>query len=260
MACIAHELRNPLTIIRGSAELLSRISHTILGEGMQDGAFNLLSRERKHCHRDKESPGEGKENAAGCIDLLRECEKYGLEMAELSQVKQLASLIENASNRMENILGAFLRLAKEIKKEPVLLLGLIQACRKNVKLQYPKADISIQSGISNPIIHGDRELLEIAIFNLLENGIKYSENFKIEIDIHQKNGWIQINIQDHGIGISPKDLPFIFDPFYRVDRKIKGLGLGLFIAKEMIEKNQGAIEVQSQLGIGTRFTISHEYN
>ena len=89
----------------------------------------------------------------------------------------------------------------------------------------------------------------------MENGIKYSKNGQIEIFIEPKDERMRIEIRDHGKGISPQNLPHIFDPLYRVDSQTKGLGLGLFIVKEIIEKHLGKIEIDSELGEGTRFII-----
>lgn len=109
-------------------------------------------------------------------------------------------------------------------------------------------------------IHADRQLIKQAIRIFVDNSIKYTPNGNtIILRVEKKDNKVHIVVQDSGIGIHPKDLPHIFDRFYRSDesraRKTGGTGLGLSIAKWIIEKHDGYIEVLSRVNIGTRFTI-----
>ena len=102
-----------------------------------------------------------------------------------------------------------------------------------------------------------RELLTI----LVDNAIKFSKKEgKIEISIKAKNNWAQISVKDNGIGIDEKDIPYIFDRFYKADtsrskNEAPGFGLGLSIAKEIVEAHKGKISVKSKKGTGTEFLI-----
>jgi len=93
---------------------------------------------------------------------------------------------------------------------------------------------------------------------LLDNSIKYSpKNSKIEINSKSSKNKVTISVMDEGIGIASDDLVHIFDRFYRAEksRTEKGYGLGLSIAKKIIEQHKGEIEVKSEVNKGTTFTV-----
>jgi len=98
------------------------------------------------------------------------------------------------------------------------------------------------------------------IWNILHNGIKYTQpGGELKVSLLEEAGFALLSIQDTGIGIPEKDLPSIFDRFYRVDKARSkdegGSGLGLSICKHIAEAHKGKIEVESKLGVGTRFKI-----
>ncbi|MCD8870370.1 HAMP domain-containing sensor histidine kinase [Staphylococcus gallinarum] len=106
----------------------------------------------------------------------------------------------------------------------------------------------------------DRYQLEQVLIIFIDNAMKYDQiNKYIHIQTNLKNKQISIEITDHGVGIPKEDIEFIFDRFYRVDksrsRKLGGNGLGLSIAKKIIELNNGTIQVESELGKYTTFRI-----
>jgi two-component system phosphate regulon sensor histidine kinase PhoR len=109
-------------------------------------------------------------------------------------------------------------------------------------------------------VFADRNALDEVFSNLLNNAVKYSkEHGKINVSVNQKRGFFEINVSDTGIGIASKDLPEIFNEFYRAPNaksyKIEGTGLGLAIVKEIIEAHHGRLKVQSELGKGSTFTV-----
>lgn len=95
--------------------------------------------------------------------------------------------------------------------------------------------------------------------NILSNAIKYSPNGgSIEVSIAKKQNLAIISISDEGIGISPEDLPHIFEPFRRTKftkLSIPGVGLGLSVTKRIVEAHNGCLKVESTLGVGTTFTV-----
>ena len=105
----------------------------------------------------------------------------------------------------------------------------------------------------------DVRRLEQVVYNLVENAIKYTNNGGITVRTFLTKESIIIEIKDTGIGIPKQDLPKIWDRFYRVDqsrtRKTGGTGLGLYVAKQIIEAHGGGISVKSQENEGTIFTI-----
>ena len=126
---------------------------------------------------------------------------------------------------------------------------------ENLQLQYT-------SKLGNTGFAANEEALETILTNLIDNAIKYNDKLKQQVWINctsSENG-ITITVQDDGIGIEKKYLPFVFDKFYRVPHgnlhNVKGFGLGLSQVKELVEQMKGTIEVFSHPGSGTQFTIN----
>ena len=108
---------------------------------------------------------------------------------------------------------------------------------------------------------GDHKRLSQVFLNLLDNAIKYTpEGGSITVNAAGKEKVAQIDISDTGIGISEKDLPRIFERFYRVDkarsRELGGTGLGLSIVKHIVQAHDGQVWVQSILGQGSTFSFT----
>jgi signal transduction histidine kinase len=106
-----------------------------------------------------------------------------------------------------------------------------------------------------PLVNADEEKIGQVIKNLLDNAIKYSPSGDIIAKAFVKDNMVWISIQDHGIGISQKDIPHVFDKFFRVKQKetarISGTGLGLSIVKYIVEFHDGELDIKSKLGEGT---------
>ncbi len=137
------------------------------------------------------------------------------------------------------------------------VVGEIQtsAAQQNVSL--------ILSGdTSKPVeVYGDKERLRQVVVNLVDNAIKYSEpKDTVTVKFEEKETAVEICIEDTGIGIAPQHLPRIFERFYRIDkdrsRDIGGSGLGLAIVKHIIEAHNSTINVESEVGVGTKFTFT----
>jgi two-component system phosphate regulon sensor histidine kinase PhoR len=111
----------------------------------------------------------------------------------------------------------------------------------------------------NPIIKGDRLYLEQALINLLDNAVRYTEKGKITISAIINCNWLNLAVEDTGIGIAREHLPRIFERFYVVDRarsrQSGGTGLGLAIVKHIVTIHNGEIKVESTPGIGSKFTL-----
>lgn len=119
-----------------------------------------------------------------------------------------------------------------------------------------KKNVSIKINIPDKLeIIADKYMLKQIINNILENAYKYTDNGTIKIFADAR----ELKVEDTGIGINEKDLPYIFERFYRAEksrnRKTGGLGLGLAITKDLIEAMGWAIEVESKTGKGTKFII-----
>ena len=119
-----------------------------------------------------------------------------------------------------------------------------------------KEKINIHNSIPNEEIIVDETKFIIALRNLLDNAIKYSENKKVELSI-EKNADVKFYVKDSGIGISDENIKNITKPFFQADKSIstRGFGLGLTICKKIIESHKGRLSIQSEIGKGSVFTL-----
>ena len=148
------------------------------------------------------------------------------------------------------------------KRQPVSLREIIMPLIEFLQPVAQKSKISLNLAPvkGSDMALGDAETLEQVFSNLISNAIKYNQpDGSVEISIKETKDHIATEIKDTGIGISEEHLPFIFDQFYRVSRsesrKTKGSGLGLTIAKKIIDAHGGSIQVASQPGEGSTFTV-----
>ncbi len=127
---------------------------------------------------------------------------------------------------------------------------------------YANSDLKISSNLlSNVEVFMDKDKFTQVMYNLLSNSLKYlEENGEVLVTLNYENKAIIIEVNDTGIGISEKDLPFIFERFYRSDesrnKNTGGSGIGLTITKAIVEAHKGTITVKSILGIGSTFILT----
>lgn len=110
-----------------------------------------------------------------------------------------------------------------------------------------------------PLISADPQRLKQVVINLVENAVKYTEKGGVTVTLSQEQEWVSMVVVDTGKGIDPKDLPYLFQKFYRggdyKTRTIQGAGLGLYITKKLTEKHHGTLEIKSDLNKGTAVTL-----
>ena len=116
-----------------------------------------------------------------------------------------------------------------------------------------------------PSISADSEMLGRALTNILANAIKYSpEKTAIKVGIQDEDGALMLTVADSGYGISSDQLPHIFEKFYRIPNPhatdVPGTGLGLSMAREIVDLHGGRIAVESERGVGSTFTITLPHN
>lgn len=144
----------------------------------------------------------------------------------------------------------------------VNLHDIIQNAVENIMLQVEKKDGTVEAKLEaeNPVIEGDATHISNVVNNLLDNANKYSpEAPQISLSTKNVGNGLQVKIKDQGIGMSKEQRKHIFDKFYRVHtgdlHDVKGFGLGLSYVKAMMTAHQGQIEVKSELGKGSAFTL-----
>ena len=132
----------------------------------------------------------------------------------------------------------------------VVTLQEPEAQRKQLDLHWEQPDEPI-------FVSADRERLIQVITNLVTNAINYTPSGgTVIVVVNQEDDSAQIAVEDTGIGIAPENLPYIFQPFYRVVSEVEGTGLGLSIAKEIVEMHEGKLDVRSEPGQGSVFKIT----
>ena len=179
--------------------------------------------------------------------------------------KLIESNLEEIS-RLQQLSNKLLQLAKLHHFNQIKRFGKVNiksvvddAFLKVDKLARMK-NIKIIKKTETHFVQGNSDNLQQLLVIMIENAIKYSpQNTQITISTAKKSESLEIVIKDQGIGISPKDLPFVFDRFYRSDKsrsQIDGFGFGLSIAQGIIQDHGGSISVDSQVNRGSIFTIT----
>lgn len=172
----------------------------------------------------------------------------------LKQIKRLGELVENIlAMSMER------RKTMTLKPEKIDLPELVDEIAEAQRMRGDK-DIAIKvESNGNTTVRADKSHLSNVLNNLIDNAIKYSgESVSINIRININS----IEIEDNGIGIPSKSMPYIFDKFYRVPhgnrQDVRGYGIGLYYVKQILEKMGWSISVKSQEGNGSIFTIKFD--
>ena len=170
-------------------------------------------------------------------------------------------------NYMSKVLEDLFVLSKSDENQvnldykPVDLRALVEEVCKHAEILAEEKNIKIIIAFLEPIeIKGDEVRLRQMVWNVLQNGIKYTQQGgELKISLQNEGDFALLTIQDTGIGIPEEDLPLIFNRFYRVDkartRDEGGSGLGLSICRQIAEAHKGKIEVESKLDVGTHFKI-----
>ena len=218
VANVSHELRTPITAIKGYVE-------TLLQVGTDDPA-----RARK---------------------FLEVVQRNTLRLSNLVEDLLALASLEQTTGVDGHHLELVAVSASEILNEALLLLGPT-AEAKSIRLQTA-GDLRLR-------MLANRTLLEQAIVNLLSNAIRYSpEKTTVTLAAREVRGVCELSVQDEGPGIAGRHLERIFERFYRVDRSRSsaagGTGLGLAIVKHIAQAHGGSVEVQSELGAGSRFAL-----
>ncbi|MFY1045981.1 ATP-binding protein [Chryseobacterium sp. GP-SGM7] len=176
------------------------------------------------------------------------------------------SKVDNQVKRMENLINGFLDVAHLGEGKIRLEKNSFDIARlfKRTEEEFLAAITShrvIFAPLESVPIEADQDKIEQVLVNFINNAIKYSPtDTVIKVICHIKDGWLKVSVKDQGMGIPLKDQSFIFDRFYRVENEAtknkKGFGMGLYICKEIIERHNGQIGVESAEGEGSTFWFS----
>ena len=212
----SHELRTPVAIVQGHLQLLERWG--------------------------KRDPEVLEESITSALSEIERMKKLVQEMLDLQRAGQVDVHYAN---------------------ESCDVLTVVSAVVENFKMLYPQAHFYLECDLKLPYqVKMAKSHLEQCLLILLDNAVKYSSDEEAEIHLSVSSDevkFVEIAVQDFGDGMAPEDQAHIFNRFFRIDkarsREAGGNGLGLPIAKQLIEGYQGEISVESALGVGTIFHI-----
>ena len=182
--------------------------------------------------------------------------------------KKIISGVENMSRLVNNLLDlGRIEAGIGLQIERVMAQDVVEEVLTSLQPQATQNSIQLtQEGLDQPpvILEADRALLQQAIYNLVENAIKYTPtNGQVRVRLKPQVNHLVIEVQDTGIGIAPLDLPRLFERFYRSSRREaisqRGAGLGLAIVKSIADRHHGKVTVDSTLGKGTTFFLEFPY-
>ncbi len=167
--------------------------------------------------------------------------------SDFQQSIDISSLIINEVDRLDKVVSQLLDFAKPVSliKENVCIKELIKETIHLLSRDCREKNIDITLSLKNDIkVNSDRDKIKQVILNILSNSIEaISEAGKIKITGHEKDGWLILEFQDSGTGISEDILPHIFDPYYTT--KPSGTGIGLAISRNIIKAHNGKIYAKS---------------
>jgi two-component system phosphate regulon sensor histidine kinase PhoR len=188
------------------------------------------------------------------------------EIKQNPKLMKYNQIIVNQTNKLNEHIEKILYVAKTESKQMLIdknffeLKPVLDLLKDNIILKYDK-EIDIQINLAKPFkIKADEFHIYNILFNLVDNAVKYTDiSPKIEIDVTEINKQLSIQIKDNGCGIPAKDLPFVFDKFYRVSRKdisnIEGFGIGLSYVKKICDLHHWKIGITNNSDKGITVTI-----
>ena len=192
------------------------------------------------------------------------------EIGDAATIQDFLTIIDGEADRMNRLVRELLQLSRlDYKQEKLFkkesnLVPVVRAAMTKVEMtaankgQHLNCLFDTGQRIQSVI---DKDSIDQVLLNILSNAIKYTQKGgRIDVDLYKEGALAHIVISDNGIGISEKEIPRVFERFYRVDkarsREMGGTGLGLSIAKQIVEEHGGTIAIESRPGHGTRVTVA----
>lgn len=170
-------------------------------------------------------------------------------------------LLERQINRLESLMHQLHNDADTTIEAQNIFFSDWNYCLEDLKFSHPETEFNFENHTPEQLPFNKTDM-ETLVKNLSENSIKYGATH-VNIVIRTLKNQLEISINDNGIGIAKKELKSIFEKFYRIQsdniHNTKGLGLGLFLVKSLVEKYNGKIDLTSELNIGTTFKLTLPY-
>jgi two-component system phosphate regulon sensor histidine kinase PhoR len=184
--------------------------------------------------------------------------------------QEFYEVIQNEANRLERLIDNILNISRiesglvQVKKRPESLMVLVKEAIEVITPQARQKQIKIEEQLTPAFYQTlvDKDMMYQAVLNLLSNAVKYTPNggrITVSTIVDESRKKVITKVSDTGVGIPPKDVPFVFDKFYRSEHNnqmAKGTGLGLSLVKHIVETvHHGEIFVESTVGKGTTFSF-----
>ena len=190
-------------------------------------------------------------------------------MAQGEQAKTFAAEIHKSANRLLTLINDIIRLSQmdapmpDPKFEPVDLAQIAANTFEQLEMSARKADVTLQLDAKPAMVEADRQMMDELLYNLCDNAIRYNvHGGSVKLEVRPVRDKVIVCVQDTGIGISPENQEHVFERFYRVDKSRSkatgGTGLGLAIVKHIAVKHNAQIELESELGRGTKISVIFE--
>ena len=187
-------------------------------------------------------------------------------MAQGEQAKTFAAEIHKSANRLLTLINDIIRLSQmdapmpDLKFEPVDLAQIAANTFEQLEMSARKADVTLQLDAKPAMVEADRQMMDELLYNLCDNAIRYNvHGGSVKLEVRPIRDKVIVCVQDTGIGISPENQEHVFERFYRVDKSRSkatgGTGLGLAIVKHIAVKHNAQIELESELGRGTKISV-----
>lgn len=203
--------------------------------------------------------------------IIAETEVTLLKERDAREYEQVLLNIHKQATRLGNLTDSLLKMTQtgydgnRQVKDAVRMDELLLDVKAELDQLHPGNRITIRMNDmpedeSLLVLPGNRPLLELAVSNIIANGVKYSDNDEVFVSLSANKESIRVVITDIGIGIPPEDIPHLYEPFFRGREasKYSGYGLGLPLAAKIIRMHNGEIAVQSEPGKGTVVTLTFE--
>jgi len=176
-------------------------------------------------------------------------------------------IIRSRTRLLGNVIKDYLNLTRlvrgtlELRVGPLPMVSLLRKVIAGTQLTSPQHNILLRTASEMPLVLADGGKIEIVVGTLLHNAINYSPSGgNVTVEISEQGERTVISVEDEGIGIAAGQLPLLFDRFVRGEsediQRLPGHGLGLYIAKGIVEGHGGTIWVESEAGRGSRFSFT----
>jgi signal transduction histidine kinase len=188
----------------------------------------------------------------------------GVERPDPQTLQVMLTQSERLGRLVEQLLDLSRLESGEVplNREDVPLEPLVSQVVSEIEVSSSGREVKLAKALPGdlPSVDADRERVHQVLFNLVDNAVRFTpEGGEVTIAAHRHNGSVEVSVADTGLGISPEHLPRLFERFYRVDtaraREYGGTGIGLAIARSVVEAHGGHIRAESELGKGSVFTF-----